>query len=194
MIAHPPHSAVHAARAERTSSSSSNRASLDWVLRAGIVVLSVALVYVLYAAIHEHVVVAGDKAPGFTVTTDDGHSISVPNFGGKLLVLNFWASWCAPCVEETPSLSEFARRYADKGVVVLGVSVDRDASAYQKFLQRFRPTFLTARDLKIHEDYGTYIYPETYFIDSSGQVVRKLDVAGIDFTDPKMLSFVDSLL
>ncbi|HEY7391823.1 MAG TPA: TlpA disulfide reductase family protein [Bryobacteraceae bacterium] len=193
MIAQQPHSDVQAAGADRTPSRSRS-GSLDWLLRAGIVVLSVALVYVLYAAIHEHVVVAGDKAPGFTITTDDGHSISVPNFGAKLLVLNFWASWCAPCVEETPSLSEFARRYADKGVVVLGVSVDRDAGAYQKFLQRFRPAFLTARDLKIHEDYGTYIYPETYFIDSSGRVVRKLDVAGIDFTDPKMLSFVDSLL
>jgi cytochrome c biogenesis protein CcmG, thiol:disulfide interchange protein DsbE len=190
MIAHQPHSGAQAARAGSTSL----RGGLDPVLRAGIVVLSAALVYVLYAAIHEHVVVAGDNAPGFTVTTDDGHAVSVPNFGGKLLVLNFWASWCAPCVEETPSLSDFARKYADKGVVVLGVSVDRDASAYQKFLQRFRPAFLTARDLKIHEDYGTYIYPETYFIDSSGRVVRKLDVAGIDFTDPKMLSFVDSLL
>ncbi|HLI84160.1 MAG TPA: TlpA disulfide reductase family protein [Bryobacteraceae bacterium] len=192
MIAHQPETGVEPARASRTPGARTAR--LDWVLRAGIIVLSVALVYVLYAAIHERVVVAGDKAPAFTITTDDGHQISVPNFGGKLLVLNFWASWCAPCVEETPSLSEFARRYAGKGVIVLGVSVDRDASAYQKFLQHFRPAFLTARDSKIHEDYGTYIYPETYFIDSSGRVVRKLDVAGIDFTDPKMLSFVDSLL
>jgi cytochrome c biogenesis protein CcmG, thiol:disulfide interchange protein DsbE len=193
MIAQQPDTRVPPAGADATPSST-RTARLDWVLRAGILVLSAALVYVLYAAIHEHVVVAGDKAPGFTVTTDDGHTISVPDFGGKLLVLNFWASWCAPCVEETPSLSEFARRYADKGVIVLGVSVDQDAGAYQKFLQRFRPAFLTARDSKIHEDYGTYIYPETYFIDSSGRVVRKLDVAGIDFTDPKMLSFVDSLL
>jgi cytochrome c biogenesis protein CcmG, thiol:disulfide interchange protein DsbE len=198
MIAHRPDtddaSGARTARAGRLPSSNVRRAKLDWVLRAGIVVLSVALVYVLYAAIHEHVVVAGDKAPDFTITTDDGHTISVPNFGGKLLVLNFWASWCVPCVEETPSLNEFARRYADKGVVVLGVSVDRDVNAYQRFLQRFRPAFLTARDLNIHEDYGTYIYPETYFIDSTGRVVRKLDVAGIDFTDAKMVSFVNSLL
>jgi peroxiredoxin len=168
--------------------------AVDWMLRAGIVVLCLALVYVLYSAIHEHVVVAGDKAPDFTLTTDDGRAVSVSNFGGKLLVLNFWASWCAPCVEETPSLSEFASQFRDKGVVVLGVSVDHDGSAYQKFLQRFRPQFLTARDLKIHEDYGTYIYPETYFIDSSGRVLRKLDVAGINFTDPQLVSYVNSLL
>jgi cytochrome c biogenesis protein CcmG, thiol:disulfide interchange protein DsbE len=167
---------------------------IDWFLRAGVVVLSAALVYVLYATIHEHVVVAGDKAPGFTITADDGRAISVPEFSGKLLVLNFWASWCAPCVEETPSLSEFAREYANKGVVVLGVSVDHDLNAYQKFLKRFQPAFITARDFKIHEDYGTYIYPETYFIDRNGRVLRKLDVAGINFTDPQMLTWVNSLL
>ena len=167
---------------------------IDWLLRAGIGVLSVALVYVLYAAIHQHVVVAGDKAPSFTITADDGRTVSVPDFGGKLLLLNFWASWCEPCVEETPSLSEFARQYANKGVVVLGVSVDRDKNAYQKFLDRFQPAFLTARDFKIHEDYGTYIYPESYFIDRSGRVLRKLDVAGINFTSPEMTSWVNSLL
>jgi cytochrome c biogenesis protein CcmG, thiol:disulfide interchange protein DsbE len=167
---------------------------IDWFLRAGIMLLSAALIYVLYSAIHERVVVAGDKAPNFTITADDGRTISVPDFPGKLLVLNFWATWCPPCVEETPSLSEFARAYADKGVVVLGISVDRDGNAYQKFLDRFRPSFLTVRDFKIHEDYGTYVYPDTYFIDRSGRVVRKLDVAGVNFTDPQMLSWVNSLL
>ncbi|MBV8731124.1 MAG: TlpA family protein disulfide reductase [Acidobacteriia bacterium] len=167
---------------------------MDWFLRAGIVVLSAALIFVIYSAIHEHVVVAGDKAPGFTITADDGRTVSVPDFNGKLLVLNFWASWCAPCVEETPSLSAFAQQFANKGVVVLGVSVDRDANAYKRFLDHFRPAFLTARDFTIHEDYGTYVYPETYFIDRNGRVLRKLDVAGINFTDPQMVSWVNSLV
>ena len=170
------------------------RVKIDWILRAGIGVMLVALVYVLYAAIYQRVVVAGDRAPKFTITADNGRSVSVPDFGGKLLVLNFWASWCQPCVEEEPSLNAFAQQFADKGVVVLGVSVDQDLSAYQKFLQRFHPSFLTVRDSKIHEDYGTFIYPESYFIDSSGTVVRKLDVAGINWTDPQMISYVNSLL
>jgi len=167
---------------------------IDLVLRAGIGVMLVALIYVLYAAIYQRVVVAGDKAPKFTITADNGRAVSIPDFGGKVLVLNFWASWCQPCVEEEPSLNAFAREFADKGVVVLGVSVDKDVGAYQKFLERFRPSFLTVRDSKIHEDYGTFIYPESYFIDSSGTVVRKLDVAGINWTDPQMISFVNSLL
>src|SRR5438067_6112456 len=128
-------------------------AKLDRYLRAGIGLLMIALVFVIYAAIHEHVVAAGDTAPEFTIKADDGRTVSVPNFNGKLLVLNFWATWCPPCVQETPSLSQFAAQYARKGVVVLGISVDKDPKAYQAFLERFRPSFLTARESKLHEDY-----------------------------------------
>ncbi len=168
-------------------------AKIDRLLRVGIGLLTVAFVYVIYAAIHERVVVAGDSAPGFTITTDSGRAVTVPNFGGKLLVLNFWASWCPPCVEETPSLTRFAQDYANKGVVVLGVSVDRDEKAYRGFLQRFKPAFLTARDSKIHEDYGTFMYPESYFIDSHGRVVKKI-AEGVDWNDPGLRQYVDSLL
>jgi thiol-disulfide isomerase/thioredoxin len=119
--------------------------------------------------------------------------VSVPNFGGKLLVLNFWASWCPPCVQETPSLSQFAQQFADKGVVVLAVSVDKDEKAYRAFLQRFRPSFLTARDFKVHEDYGTFMYPETYFINPEGKVIRKIAEAA-DWSDPQLQQFVSSLL
>src|SRR5690349_7389190 len=98
----------------------------DRYLRLGIGLLLIALVYVIYAAIHERVVVAGDDAPEFTVVADSGQTVSVPRLNGKLLVLNFWASWCPPCVQETPSLSRFAADYANKGVVVMAISVDKD--------------------------------------------------------------------
>jgi cytochrome c biogenesis protein CcmG/thiol:disulfide interchange protein DsbE len=165
----------------------------DHFLRMAIGVLAIALVYVLYGAIHERVVVAGDKAPDFTITSDSGRTVSIPNFGGKLLVLNFWASWCGPCVEETPSLSAFSEEYGDKGVVVLGVSVDQDPKAYQKFVERFRPAFLVARDRKIHEDFGTFIYPETYIIDSSGRVLKKYAEA-VNWMNPETTSYIKSLL
>src|SRR5216683_2939891 len=99
---------------------------IDRLLQGAIVLLMASLVYVIYAGIHETIVAAGDNAPKFTITADNGRKISVPDFGGKLLVLNFWATWCPPCVEETPSLSQFAQQFADKGVVVLAVSVDKD--------------------------------------------------------------------
>ena len=165
----------------------------DRLLRAGIGLLTVVLVFFIYSGIHERVVVAGDSAPEFTIHTDNGRTVTLPNFGGKLLVLNFWATWCPPCVQETPSLSQFAATYANKGVVVLGVSVDRDEKAYRAFLQKFRPAFLTAREGKLHEDYGTFMYPETYIIDSKGKVLEKL-AEPADWMDPKMTQLIDRLL
>jgi peroxiredoxin len=150
-------------------------------------------VYTIYAAIYQRVVEAGDTAPDFTVTADNGRSVSISQFGGKLLILNFWASWCQPCVEETPSLSAFAQQYAGKGVVVLAVSVDKDPQAYKKFVARFHPSFLTARDLKVHEDYGTFVYPETYVIDVSGRVLRKYAEAK-NWMDPSTVADINSLL
>jgi len=76
---------------------------------------------------------------------------------------------------------------------VLGVSVDKDAQAYQRFLQKYSPQFLTARDLKVHADYGTFAYPETYFIDAKGRVVLKI-AEPVDWTDPKVTQYIDSLL
>jgi cytochrome c biogenesis protein CcmG, thiol:disulfide interchange protein DsbE len=174
---------------------------IDKYLRLGIGILAVVLVYVLYAGIHQHVVVAGDTAPEFSITADNGQTVSLPNFGGKLLILNFWASWCGPCIEETPSLSEFAKEYADKGVVVLAVSVDKNPQAYQKFLQKFQPGFLYARDMTVHEEYGTFMYPETYFINSKGKVVWKIpetpdpeSPATLDWTDAKVKKYIESLM
>ena len=167
-------------------------AKIDRLLRGSILVLAVALVYAIYAGIYQRVVVAGDTAPEFSITTDTGRTVTVPNFGGKILVLNFWASWCPPCVEETPSLSRFAQEYASKGVVVLGVSVDKDEKAYKAFLQRFSPAFLTAREFKTHEEYGTFMYPETYIIDASGKVLRKTEA--VDWMSPDTLSFINSIL
>jgi len=165
----------------------------DRLLRGGIVLLSAILVYFIYSGIHEHIVVAGDTAPDFTITADNGRTVSLPDFKGKLLVLNFWATWCPPCVQETPSLSQFAAAYAPKGVVVLGVSVDKDEKAYAAFLKRFNPVFLTARENKLHEDFGTFMYPETYIIDAKGKVLHKL-AEPADWMDPRMTRLIDSLL
>jgi peroxiredoxin len=170
--------------------------SMDWVLRGFFAALVVALVGVVAHAVYEpplHVVVAGEQAPPFRIAADNGRAVAVPNFGGKLLILNFWATWCPPCVEETPSLSQFARDYASRGVVVMGISVDTNVNAYRAFLAKYRPQFLTARDFQIHRDYGTFMYPETYIIDSNGKVVQKI-AEGADWSNANVRSFIDSLL
>src|ERR1022692_982317 len=119
---------------------------IDQFLKAGIFVLSAVLVFVLYSSIHERIIGVGDTAPDFSITADNGRVITAANFGGRLLVLNFWATWCQPCVEEVPSLDQFAKEMAGSGVVVLGVSVDKNPKLYRDFLTRSHVSFTTARD------------------------------------------------
>ena len=174
----------------------SKTGGLDKALRALLVVVALGLIATVAHAVYVpplHVVVAGEKAPAFTVAAEDGRTVSVPNFGGKVLVLNFWATWCPPCVEETPSLSQFAQDYANKGVVVMAISVNVSEQAYREFLQKYKPHFLTARDQQVHREYGTFMYPETYIIDSNGRVVQKL-AEGADWSNPNLRAYIDSLL
>jgi cytochrome c biogenesis protein CcmG/thiol:disulfide interchange protein DsbE len=168
---------------------------IDQFLKAGIVLLMGAFVFVLYASIHERTIGVDDTAPNFTITADNGKTVSVASFGGRLLVLNFWATWCEPCIAEVPSLDRFAKEMAGSGVVVLGVSVDKDPKAYRAFLSRANVSFMTARDpdAKISADYGTFKVPESYIIDSKGKVVQKI-IGEENWSDSRMLSYVKSLL
>ena len=168
---------------------------IDQMLKAGIFALLMVLVFVLYISIHEPIVGVGDSAPDFSITADNGQVITTSNFGGRLLVLNFWATWCQPCVEEVPSLDQFAKDMAGSGVVVLGVSMDKNPKLYRDFLSRSHVSFMTARDpdAKISADYGTYKYPESYIIDSKGKVVQKI-IGATNWTDGSMVNAVKSFL
>jgi cytochrome c biogenesis protein CcmG, thiol:disulfide interchange protein DsbE len=166
--------------------------------RALLVVFAVALgafLYTIHDLFDQRVVEAGDRAPKFSITTESGQKISNKEFGGKLLVVNFWATWCPPCVEEMPSLNEFARTMQPAGVVVLGISVDRSEKAYRDFLARNQLAFQVARDPEetISSTYGTFKWPETYVIDREGKVVQKY-IGPRDWTDPQIVNSVKSLL
>jgi peroxiredoxin len=141
------------------------------------------------------VINVGDSAPQFRITTDKGNRISVRNFGGKALLLNFWATWCQPCVEEIPSMNALAQTLGPNGLVVLAVSSNEDASTYSKFIRQTPLRFLTARqaDKTIQLEYGTIQIPETYLIDHSGQVRAKF-ISNQDWTSPEIVALVRSLL
>ena len=117
----------------------------------------------------------GGTAPAFHVRTDQGRDVTPTSFGGKVLVLNFWASWCAPCVREVPTLNELQRQFRDQGLVVVAISIDKNPAKYQNFVKRFHVVFDTVRDpsADISSSYGTFQIPETYII-KDGKVVRKL--------------------
>ncbi|MEK7405211.1 MAG: TlpA disulfide reductase family protein [Acidobacteriota bacterium] len=165
------------------------------VLKLLIVVCLGLLVYGIAIALREPLVNVDDTAPQFSIVADNGRTISRSDFGGRLLVLNFWATWCPPCVEEMPSLDQFQKTYAPSGVVVLGISVDRSADLYRNFLGKAKVSFLTARDpdARISAKYGTFKYPETYIINQRGKVVEKM-IGPANWTDDKMVSRVRRLL
>lgn len=167
----------------------------DRALKVLMLVTFAAFLFTISDVFHERIVQAGERAPSFRLQTDSGRTITPSEFGGKLLVLNFWATWCPPCVEEFPSLDAFARQMTDSGVVVLGVSVDKNEAAYKNFLRQAQPGFLTARDsdANISSDYGTFRWPETYVINREGRVVRKY-IGPETWTDPRIVNDIKSLL
>jgi cytochrome c biogenesis protein CcmG/thiol:disulfide interchange protein DsbE len=138
--------------------------------------------------------VAGHKAENFALTLD-GKPAHLSDLQGKVVVLNFWASWCAPCVEETPNLIALQQRIASRNGVILGVSVDEDPAAYEKFVREHQLNFPTYLDpsKKIATDYGTSMWPETYIIDRKGVIVRKI-IGPQDWNSPDLSAYFDAIL
>jgi cytochrome c biogenesis protein CcmG, thiol:disulfide interchange protein DsbE len=143
--------------------------------------------------------IAGKTADDFALTLD-GKPAHLSDLRGKVVVLNFWASWCAPCVEEAPSMNRLQRHIEPLGGTILGVSLDGDPAAYEKFLKEFGVNFPTWRDpavqdnkSKIELKYGTSLIPETYVIDRHGKLARKL-VSSQQWDSPEMLAYFDALL
>ena len=165
---------------------------VDLAIKGSIAALLVALGFVVVWSMQEHIVEVGDTAPNFSITTNAGDQMTPRNFGGKVLVLNYWASWCAPCVEEIPSLNQLQRQMPQ--LMVVGVDLDEDPEAYHRFLARHEVDFLTIRDPQQHSNalYGTHIYPETYAIDRNGKIRRKFIIVQ-DWTSPEIMDYLSHL-
>jgi cytochrome c biogenesis protein CcmG/thiol:disulfide interchange protein DsbE len=135
----------------------------------------------------------GSSAPDFTVQDSD-RAVALHDFRGQVVVLNFWATWCPPCVEEMPSLVEMQRRMKAKGVTVVAVSVDVDQNAYHQFLKDHNVNLLTVRDpnQKSSNLYGTFKFPETYVIDRKG-VMRRKFIGAVEWTSPEITDFLGKL-
>jgi cytochrome c biogenesis protein CcmG, thiol:disulfide interchange protein DsbE len=167
----------------------------DRILLGLVLALGVALAWVVKGTLDDHIVRVGDIAPKFSVVTETGRTITPASFGGKLLVLNFWADWCPPCRQEAPSLEVFSRQFASEGVVVLGVSVDKNENLYHRFLKEYRVTFQVTRDpsSEISDSYGTFQFPETYVIDTSGKVVQKI-IGAQNWMSPEFVQSIKKIL
>ena len=113
-------------------------------------------------------------APDFTLTLFDGKPFALDQERGKVVVLNFWASWCVPCRDEAPGLEDVWQRYKDRGVVLVGVDIKDTPEDAQSFLRRYIATYPSGFDGKkdIYIDYGVYGLPETFVIDPRGMVIH----------------------
>jgi peroxiredoxin len=135
----------------------------------------------------------GTTAPDFTVQDSD-RKVTLSQLRGQVVVLNFWATWCPPCIEETPSLVVMQQLMKSKGITVLAVSVDADEGAYRRFLKDHGVNLLTVRDpdQKSSGLYGTFKFPETYVIDRNGTMRRKF-IGAVDWTAPDVTDFLSRL-
>jgi peroxiredoxin len=135
----------------------------------------------------------GGPAPDFTVQDAD-RRVALHDLRGKIVVLNFWATWCPPCVEEMPSLVKMQSEMKNRNVVVLAVSVDDDERSYRNFLKKNNVDLLTVRDpqQKSNELYGTFKFPETYIIDQSGTLRRKF-IGAVEWTRPDVIDYLTKL-
>ncbi|PYX70270.1 MAG: TlpA family protein disulfide reductase [Acidobacteria bacterium] len=135
----------------------------------------------------------GSAAKEFTVRDSD-HQVSLNQFRGQVVVLNFWATWCPPCTQELPSMMDMQNQLRSRGVVVLGVSIDVDDDAYHRFLKQRSVNFVTVRDpeQKVAGMYGTSGWPESYIIDRQGVLRRKV-VGPINWGSPEVMQFLTKL-
>jgi cytochrome c biogenesis protein CcmG, thiol:disulfide interchange protein DsbE len=140
-------------------------------------------------------------APDFTVRDAD-RSVTLSQLRGKIVVLNFWATWCPPCVDEMPSLVELQRKFRGADVTVLAVSVDEDAGAYHQFLKEHNIDLLTVREGGARSNsgvispltnmYGTFKIPESYVIDRNGMIRRKF-VGPVDWNQTEIVEYLSRL-
>lgn len=168
--------------------------STNNTLRALLFTLTLLFVGLIGFSLRDTSAKEGSRAPAFSITTDQGEKVTPNAFGGKVLVLNFWATWCSPCIQEIPSLDAFQKRFAGSGVVVVGISIDKNPKRYKDFLNRIPVAFETTRDPQsnISAEYGTFQYPETYII-KDGRVVRKFS-GEQDWTSADITQYVQALL
>ena len=138
-----------------------------------------------------HPAQTGKIAPDFTVS-DGTRTVHLADYRGKVVLVNFWATWCQPCIVELPSLLQLHRDQPN--LVILAVSIDEDPDAYATFIARRHIDLITVRDpsQSAAKLFHTDMWPETYLIDRNG-VIRSKYVGAQDWSDPELRAFLTTL-
>ncbi len=137
----------------------------------------------------------GSEAPDFTLPDLDGAEVSLKQFRGKVILLNFWATWCPPCKAEMPSMNKLNQMFKDKGLVVIAISSDRSKKQVKRFLKKTPVSFTILYDPKnkISNIYKVFALPTSLVIDRDGTIVKKV-LGGYDWSSTKALDIFRPLL
>ena len=120
----------------------------------------------------------GSPPVGFEVTSVKGEKLSLDKFKGKVLLLDFWATWCAPCRQEMPNVIKVYDKYNDKGFEIVGISLDRDRNAFDSYIEKYEMKWPQFYDGKFWQNevatlYGIQSIPATFLIDKKGNIRYK---------------------
>lgn len=143
---------------------------------------------------------AAGAAPDFTLTSFEGQTIKLSELRGKVVVINFWASWCAPCRDEAPFLEKTWRQYKDRGVVFIGIDYIDTESAAKAYLKEFGVTYFNEPDIgsEIYQRYRAKGVPETYFVGKdgnlSGNVIGPITRTSTSMTERAFIQKLEELL
>lgn len=138
-----------------------------------------------------------ESAPPITATDLDGVERTLAEFSGKVVVVNFWATWCPPCLRELPSMQRLWERLGDGDFVMLGVNVGEDRQTVLEFVRSFDTPIdyplLTDGDLKVVKQWPVFGLPTTFVIDREGRIVYKA-LGERDWADPDIESAIVDLM
>jgi thiol-disulfide isomerase/thioredoxin len=125
-------------------------------------------------------------APSFKLPTQNG-TVSLEELRGKVVLVDFWASWCGPCRRSFPWMNDVAERNAAKGLVIVAINLDKSREPAEAFLRQFSPSFIVAFDPagKTAEAYNVETMPSSYLVGRDGRVVYRH--AGFDSRDTETL-------
>ena len=135
-------------------------------------------------------------APDFTLSDVHGKKVSLSEFRGKVVILNFWATWCGPCVAEMPSLNNLYQEFKSRGLVVIAISVDPTEKSVLSFIAEKKPAFpvLMDKNKEVYFDsYAVMGLPATFIIDRRGVLVEKI-MGEQEWDSPKMKEKILDLL
>ena len=163
--------------------------TLNRLMKISILFMMVLLMMSAYGFAAEQ---ANPKAPDFTLEDMQGNKVSLSDFKGKIVVVNFWATWCPPCIEEMPSMEKLHQKFKGEDFVLLAVNVEEDSrSIVERFLKKNPFTFpvLLDQDAVVQQLFGAYRFPETIIINRQGEIVTRV-VGGRDWMDEGIVSIL----